>query len=203
MLYISKGNSKMGKIPSISLPPKETCISNSICYEQGCYARNLMFYPEVKRQWTSNLMILKTDIDLYFKGVSEWMEINSPKIFRYHVGGDIISQKYLNNMVTIACKFSKTKFACFTKRYSLDFDSIPANLNIVLSCWPSINLPENEKLSRLWYQDGSELRIPSNAIKCKHSCENCLICWDTSQRHDIISVKKGQLRLFNNLKQRE
>ena len=56
---ISKGNSKMGDIPSVSLPPCTTCNPEAPCFKK-CYAVKIQrLYKTVKTAYENNLEILK------------------------------------------------------------------------------------------------------------------------------------------------
>jgi len=51
--------------------------------------------------------------------VFEQIEKKQPKFFRWHVAGDIPDAMYLAMMYRVACRFKRTKFLAFTKRYNL------------------------------------------------------------------------------------
>lgn len=54
-LHISDGNSKMGKVPSVSLLPGCTCAPGAPCFTSGeCYALALKRYPTVWNAYSEN-----------------------------------------------------------------------------------------------------------------------------------------------------
>ena len=56
---ISNGNSKMGKIPSVSLPPILTCPKGTPCAKR-CYAKRIYNrYPSVKNAYDKELEALE------------------------------------------------------------------------------------------------------------------------------------------------
>lgn len=62
---ISQGNSKMGSIPSVSLPAGVTCRSDCECNKK-CYAKRLeRLRPSVKAAYQSNLDLLNSNRDTY------------------------------------------------------------------------------------------------------------------------------------------
>ena len=64
MVSISSGNSKMGKIPSVSLPAGETCRRDAGCFKK-CYARRFSARrPVVMSAYKNNLDILNKDPDI-------------------------------------------------------------------------------------------------------------------------------------------
>ena len=115
-ISISKGNSKMGFIPSVSLPPIVTCANNCTCAKK-CYAAKLCrLRPNVRNAYQKNLDILKNDIDNYFLQVKAAAMVS--KYFRFHVSGDIPDMNYLDRMVKLAQDLPGTTFLAFTKQYN-------------------------------------------------------------------------------------
>jgi hypothetical protein len=190
IVHISSGNSKLGKhIPNISLPPGHTCVKGVPCAASACYAHKAWVqYPNVRKAWTENLIHFMMEPDNYFADIQRYLWKHKPKRFRWHVAGDIPNQAYLNYMGVLARLNRLTNFLCFTKRYELSYSKLPKNLSIVISAWPGyaiINVPWTAEcytdpggfLPIAWCQDGSETRIPQNAIACPGSCDACNLCW--------------------------
>lgn len=136
---ISKGNSKMGAIPSVSLPACTTCNPSAPCFKK-CYAlRMARRRKSVADAYERNLSILNSDTGAY------WLQVKAAAIttrfFRYHVSGDIPNIDYLLNMVKTAHELPHTTFLAFTKQYTIVNDylnaggEIPANLIIIFSNW--------------------------------------------------------------------
>ena len=68
---ISKGNSKMGAIPSVSLPACITCNPNAPCFKL-CYAAKISrLYSSVKNAYDRNLDILNSDPARYWEQVKQ------------------------------------------------------------------------------------------------------------------------------------
>jgi hypothetical protein len=189
---ISKGNSKLGSIPNVSLPPIISCAKGIPC-AKTCYAmKAYRMYPNVKTCWNDNLQLAKTNKNEYFKGIFEYLRKNNVNYFRWHTSGDILDSNYFTNMVNLALLFD-TKFLVFTKNYDivnkyLDKGGIiPKNFTVVLSAWPEYELKNPHKLPVAWMQDGTEDRISSNAFECQGSCKNCKTCFGTKK--DIVFHK--------------
>ena len=69
---ISKGNSKMGSIPSVSLPPCTTCNPNAPCFKK-CYAVKIQrLYKTVKTAYENNL---DTELELLKKELQHKEEL--------------------------------------------------------------------------------------------------------------------------------
>ena len=195
-VHISSGNSKLGKhIPNISLPPGYTCVKGVPCAEaSSCYAHKAWRqYPNVRRAWTENLIHFMMQPENYFIQIQQYLWLHKPKRFRWHVAGDIPNQDYLEHMILIAKLNRLTAFLCFTKRYELSYSGLPSNLSIIASAWPgysivhvpwtaeAINYVTGGFLPIAWCQDGTETRIPHDAIACPGSCDGCDECWSLRQ----------------------
>lgn len=191
-LSISPGNTKMGAIPSISLPPIATCPKNCPCAKK-CYAAKLCrIYPSVKKAYQKNLDILNSNKKEYW-----WQVYNAAKMtkyFRYHVSGDIPDETYLYNMVSLADLVPETHFLAFTKKYDLVNNaikygvSIPKNLKIIFSEWDGITIPNpyNMPTAAVIFK-GSE-PAPNWKI-CGGNCAECACrgvgCWELKNGETI------------------
>ena len=131
---ISKGNSKLGAIPSVSLPSIKTC-RNCACQEK-CYAQKLeRLRPSVKNAYEHNLGVLLSDPTTYWREVEA--SVMMSRFFRFHVSGDIPNAAYLENMVAVAGRNAHCEILCFTKRYEMVNEFIqkngelPSNLHMI------------------------------------------------------------------------
>jgi hypothetical protein len=194
MVSISHGNSKMGAIPSVSLPACVTCNPSAPCFKK-CYALRLeRRYKTVSNAYARNLEILNSDPASY------WLQVKAAasmtRFFRYHVSGDIPNATYLDRMVQIAIELPGTTFLAFTKQYNIvntyidtfGADAIPANLKIIFSNWGSwkcdnpYNLPVCEVVLK-----GS---APAPDWKvCGGNCTECACrgvgCWEVKTGETI------------------
>lgn len=195
-LSISHGNSKLGAIPSVSLPSVKTC---RVCAcQQKCYAKKLeRLRPSVAKAYQKNLDVLNHDPDTYWREVEG--AIMMSRYFRFHVSGDIPDEGYFRRMVEMADRNRHCEILCFTKRYELVNDAlctgltIPPNLHLFFSAWPGLpmdnpfSLPE----AHVRFRDGSATARP-DAVECGGNCTTCAItgegCW---------ALKRGQQVVFN------
>lgn len=98
-IKISPGNSKMGAIPSVSLPAIKTC-RDCKCKEK-CYAAKLeRLRPTVRNAYQHNLEVLQSNPETFWREVEATVMLN--RYFRFHVSGDIPSKDYLLRMIGIA-----------------------------------------------------------------------------------------------------
>lgn len=191
---ISKGNAKMGAIPSVSLPPIVTCKNCGTCAKK-CYAMKLCrIYPSVKKAYNNNLEILKEDRNAYFQQIKASAMMT--KYFRFHVSGDIIDTDYLDRMCKLARELKGTQFLAFTKNYEdvnayFENHRKPQNLKLIFSlpfdgC--NINNPHNLPTAAVILKGNQ----PKDNYKvCGGNCTECACkgvgCWE---------LKKGETIAF-------
>lgn len=193
---ISKGNSKLGAIPSVSLPSIKTC-RNCACQEK-CYAQKLeRLRPAVRNAYQHNLDVWLKDPETYWREVEA--SIMMSRFFRFHVSGDIPSFKYLINMVEIARRQPHCEILCFTKKYNLVNElveqggELPSNLHMIFSGWVGLEMANPFSLpeAHVRYRDGSTT-AREDAIECGGNCTECALteggCWN---------LQKGQQVVFN------
>lgn len=193
---ISKGNSKLGAIPSVSLPSIKTC-RNCACQEK-CYAQKLeRLRPAVRNAYQHNLEVWIKDPETYWREVEA--SIMMSRFFRFHVSGDIPSFKYLINMVEIARRQPHCEILCFTKKYNLVNEFIeqggelPGNLHMIFSGWVGLEMANPFSLpeAHVRYRDGSTT-ARDGAVECGGNCTECALteggCWN---------LQKGQQVVFN------
>jgi len=192
IVRVSKGNMKLGGIPSLSLPPIKTCRPDAPCRKE-CYAMKAWrLYPSVRESYTKNLDSFQADPARYFTAVATWIAKKKPAFFRFNVSGDIPSQRYLDGLTRVARLNPDTTFLVFTKRYEIDFTNIPANLRVVLAAWPGRPMANPHGLPVAYMRDthAPDARIPSNALACPGSCENCNACWFLADvKRDVVFDK--------------
>ena len=192
-VFISKKNIKLGRIWNVSLPPIATCIPAAPC-EELCYAmKAFRQYEGVRNAWERNLALWKDDPREFEASIGQQVgRARKPlKTFRWHVGGDIPDRAYFAMMRRIAGRFKDTKFLVFTKKYDIVSTAlwIPQNLTVVLSGWPGLEMVNPLGLPVAWMQDGTETRVPDNALECPGHCDKCNLCWQLPHinRHVVFA----------------
>lgn len=194
MVSISNGNSKIGVIPSVSLPPIITCKNCATCAKK-CYAAKLArIYKSVREAYNRNLEILTADRDSYFEQVK--MACKMARYFRFHVSGDIIDVDYLDRMVKIARECKGTEILVFTKNYEdcnsyFETHKKPRNLHLIFSLpftGAKIDNPHNLPTAAVIMR-GQEPK--ENWKVCGGNCTECACkgvgCWE---------LKKGETIAF-------
>lgn len=193
---ISKGNSKLGAIPSVSLPSIKTC-RQCACREK-CYAQKLeRLRPAVRNAYQHNLEVLLKEPETYWREVEA--SVMMSRFFRFHVSGDIPTAEYLANMVAVAGRNSHCEILCFTKRYEMVNEFIeksgelPSNLHMIFSGWVGLDMvnPFSLPEAHVRYRDGSTT-ARDDAVECGGNCTECALteggCWN---------LQKGQQVVFN------
>jgi len=178
-LTISEGNSKVGRVPNISLPPGNSCVLGVPCFSDGCYAmKSYRMYPNVRQAWDRNLELWRCKPDQFIRDMSSYLYETRSSMFRWHVGGDIPDQRYLNMMAEVGRRHHSVSFLCFTKCYNLNYKGLPRNLVIVLSAWPGLDFEENSDLPTAWLAEDPRAPLDSLHIRCPGGCNDCgYQCW--------------------------
>lgn len=191
-ISISPGNSKMGAIPSVSLPPVITCPKGAPCAAK-CYAAKLCrIYPTVKAAYQRNLDLLNENWDAY------WQQLRgaacTSRYFRYHVSGDIPNASYFKEMVITAKQLPGTHFLAFTKRYDIVnryisvFGDLPQNLHVIFSEWGDLTPPNPHNLPTAAVIFKGESPREDWKI-CGGNCAECACrgvgCWELQKGETI------------------
>lgn len=192
---ISNGNSKMGKIPSVSFPSLLTCIKCDC--NKICYAHKLeKLRPSVRQSYLHNWNLYKTDKETYWREVEATIMLS--RFFRFHVSGDIPDQDYIHRMIDVANRNQHCEILCFTKKFNICNKEIserkgelPNNLHLVYSGWKNLKMknPYNLPEAHVRYRDGNTT-ARENAIECNGNCTECAItdrgCWVLEKGEQVV-----------------
>lgn len=180
-ITISEGNRKMGYLPSFSTSPGVTGSCPINC--NGCYAMKMeRIYTSVRKSYANNLQMAVMHMKETFQAISNYLAAFRPVLFRWHVSGDIMNTAYLENMIKLAAAHPETQFFAFTKQYKIVnkyLDSagpIPENLKVIFSGWVGLPMKNPHGLPEAWMQDGTETRVPADAMHCPGDCQSCQKC---------------------------
>ena len=201
IVKISVGNSKMGKVASVSLPPIKTCGNCKECAKR-CYAKQFYLqYPKVRAAYDNNYELVKENMDLYFQQIDGYINYKNVKLFRWHVSGDILDMNYLLKIIHLAETNPNCKFIIFTKMYELintfikKYNSlmpIPNNIKIIFSAWPNVKMENRYKFPVAYMKDqAGKAIIPKDAKECKGNCEKCLMCFNLKHEQSVYFHEHG------------
>ena len=195
---ISRGNSKMGAVPSVSLPPVKTCSPEAVKHcGKKCYVKRYVMRRQktVGAAYERNLFLLENDPEKF------WREVNAAVAmathFRFGVSGDIPDLVYLLNMIDVAERNPHCEILCFTKQYDiinfhLEYhNSFPKNLHIIFSAWKGLPMknPNNLPEAHVFFKDGTTT-AKDGARYCSGNCYECAMtnanCWSLKAGEQII-----------------
>ena len=195
-VFISKGNSKMGNVPNVSLTPGESCRADAPCAETNdCYAMKGRYkmYPKITQPYAENLAFYQEDPEGFFNSIIRQLTGNTMyRFFRWHAAGDIVDKTYFEGMIKVATEVPETKFLCFTKQYEIINEylaegSLPKNLKMVFSGWGAdwhfdnpYNLPEADVKFK---EDDRDF---SNHMFCSGRCDDCFVCWKLDDEDKVV-----------------
>jgi len=199
-LHLSDGNMKLGRIPSVSLPPLVTCVDNPPCATL-CYARKAYegyAAATAGLAWRDNLMFYLSDPSGYFNAIIEALARKRPQVgsepryFRWHVGGDIPDEAYFDGMHKVAALLPGWRFLAYTRRpwawsadYKYTLGQMPENLRIIRSLW--LTDPVDDP-THPWFKvhaKGEALPTTSTSQPCSGSCSECKLCWSLKPGHGV------------------
>ena len=201
VVSISKGNSKMGAIQSVSLPSVITC---RVCEcQQKCYARKLeRIRKSVANAYMNNLRVLMSDPGTYWREVEAAIMLS--RYFRFHVSGDIPDLQYFKNMVKVAARNPHCEILCFTKKYEIVNDyvysgveesghriKLPPNLHVIFSGWKNLPMdnPNGFPEAHVRYKDGTTT-ARADAKECGGNCVACARtdegCWTLRYGEQVV-----------------
>ena len=148
-LCISTGNSKIGRVMNVSLPPILSCANCAGC-SRICYdIKAIIQYASCLDARVRNYAILLLDRARYFALIEQAISRRrTNKYFRWHVAGDIVDIDYFDNMVQIARRHPDFVFWTYTKNYKVvnawcaehGRDAIPSNFRIMFSEWRGMEM---------------------------------------------------------------
>ena len=111
-IKVSKGNIKVGDIPSISFPTGLTCRNDC----KGCYAKRLEQYRwNARKAYETNWKVYESNPELFWREVEAVIMMS--RFFRFHVSGDIPDESYFEHMLEVAERNPHCEIVCFTKKY--------------------------------------------------------------------------------------
>lgn len=148
-----------------------------------------------RKAWAKNARIAKANPKRYFSQIANSIADRRPRQFRWHVAGDILSVDYLRQMCRIAVRHPRTQSLAFTKAFNVvndyeDIAALPANLVVIFSAWPRMKIDNPHGHCIAWMQDGTEGRVPKDALECPGDCENCGTCFQLPKlRRDVVFQK--------------
>jgi hypothetical protein len=190
-LHISKGNSKLGRCPNVSLTPIASCPKNVSC-ARYCYARALcVAFKSTRNAWDENLALWLESPGSYFSQLHDFILSHAPEYFRYHAGGDIPDKRYLDMMNYLATQFPYTRFMAFTKT---EAKSKCENLVIIHSFEVDSSFSDDSRPSAYTLRQG---QLPFETFVCPGSCVSCgHRCWYLGSNERVTFYLHGNFAKY-------
>lgn len=194
-LQVSRWNTKLGVLPSFSLPALKTCPGKTEFCSRLCYGLNGRFARQRMRElYQSNLEVSKQAdfVERIVRGILK----TKTGVFRLHVVGDFYSVEYVEKWLEIADRLPDVKFFGSTRSWRVPglrdtverFRDLP---NVYLRA--SIDFSHLDKPSDSW----RVWSIEGEGDPCLHdyglaeSCITCKKCWQTKDSDIRLRLKWG------------
>lgn len=194
-VHISKGNIKMGTVPSVSLVPFLSCpgVCGSTCGGK-CYAAKIAnLRPNVLKNYAENQALFMLRPEQFFAEVSRAMR--GFRFFRWNVAGDILNRRFLDGMIRAARENPHCESLAFTKQFKTvngwleeNGGELPENLKILFSGWENLEPVNPYNLPTAWAVDfdacgiGGSWDLPDGWNVCGGNCFECACagvgCWN-------------------------
>jgi hypothetical protein len=191
-LYISPGNSKLGFIPSFSIPEDVNCPGATPQCRKDCYFKYMRLrLKRLDKTVKDNDQVVKTDPDWVNRMIHSIQNMNC-RYFRIHTGGDFFDQNYLNGWIETCKSLPDITFLAFTKSFKLDYSAAPDNLNIMWSIFPDTimeDIPPGPKAFTLIPDMTYPASMLLNIKQCAGNCLHCGICFHSNQNQIDVAFK--------------
>ena len=193
---VSRWNTKMGTVPSFSLPVLKTCPGKTEFCSRLCYGLNGRFaQPQMRKIFQSNL-VASNQIDFVERIVREILKTGT-EVFRLHVVGDFYSVEYVERWIEIADRLPGVKFFGSTRSWRVPglrdavtrFRDLP-NVYLRASIDPT-HLDKPPSSWGVWSIEGEGDPCPHDFALGEH-CFTCKKCWQTKDSAICLRLKWGK-----------
>lgn len=200
VIHISDGNTKMGRVPSVSLLPFLTCTKEAcqMCGPQCYTARMACRRNPILHAWAVNTVMA------FHYPQEFWAQLNDAlkgfRFFRFFVGGDIPTRGFYYRMIEAARNNPHCQMWFFTKKHHMvtdladeeiiDSGTLPDNLTHIFSGWDGVR-PYNPH--QFPETNTYEQEKPLEWLSCGNDCFHCA-CYGLgctrAKSGEIIGFKK-------------
>lgn len=205
-MNISLKNTKLGNIPSFSLPALISCPARTIVCSSICYAdRFSKLYKNAEKAYKLNLTGIQ-DKDFVEQLVIKLTKLSTKKknpmtTFRWHVSGDWHGIKYMYDAIKIMKQFPNISFYCYTRNWRLanwlphleELQKLP-NMTVFASIdddtisnneWP----PANYKVAYVGNKEAI-VKAKYNLLPCPNQlvgklCDSCSLCFKSAYKNNM------------------
>ena len=192
---IGMGNTKVGNIPTFSLPSRLTCPGASAWCIEHCYARRFERLRTFCRLGYSRNLVLTWDTERFIGAMLKAIPEDLP-CFRIHVCGDLYSAEYARTWESICLQRPSVRFWAYTRawvvpelRPALEELRQLSNVQVLASTDYTMPLPPED-----WRVAFIEDDERASGIECREqnglsdSCLNCRYCFAANAGHVVFRV---------------
>jgi len=185
-VLISRGNLKLGILPSFSLPAITTCPGKTLFCDQFCFGLQGRYKMDnVKRANDRRLDATLRD-DFVDTIVTEVREVNPPA-FRLHTVGDFYTVEYIKKWIDIAMELPEIIFFGSTRSWRCDFmaailKKFRGMSNVYLKASIDLTDPQGHPYCgwRTWSVEGPGIPCPHD-YGLVDNCAACKRCWTVKE----------------------
>ena len=188
-ITISKRNTKIGKIASLSLPTKKTCIGMTEWCGENCYAeRAEIQYPAVLPSYVRNLEASRLSNFARMTTMEIQALPKSYNLFRIHVAGEFYSVQYIKSWIAIVKANPQMAFYSYTRSWRVPhlvpyLKKLASLANMSLLCSTDIDtFNAGESVPQGMREAYAGDIQPDKSVLClvqskkSPSCEACKLC---------------------------
>jgi len=192
---VGTGNSKLGYIPTFSLPSRLTCPGASAWCIKHCYARRFERLRPFCRMGYSRNLVLTWDTDRFVGTMLARIPPELP-FFRIHVSGDMYDQEYIEHWERICRQRPRVHFCAYTRSWVLPelrpaLESLKqlSNVSLFASTDMTMSLPPEG-----WRAAFIEDDPRASGLECREqngrsdSCLNCRYCFAPNAGNVVFRV---------------
>ena len=196
-MLISRGNLKIGELPSFSLPVITTCPGMTPFCERYCYGLKGNFNLQNVKDANDRRLEASLRNDFVDIVVKEIRQTKTPA-FRLHVVGDFFIVEYVEKWIRIATTLNNVIFFGSTRAWRCDFLSeavkrfrdmdnvyLKASTDLTDSVHPCVGW-------NVWSVEGQGLACPHDEGKVAN-CFVCKRCWTTKKIDVKFKLRWGDV----------
>lgn len=178
---ISDGNSKLGVLPSFSLPPLATCPGATEFCKRFCYGKSGR-YAWRRTKITLSLNLAMSKQANFVEEIEKEITKSKATVFRIHVVGDFYDVRYVKKWIEIADDLPGVAFYGYTRSWRVE--SIARKL-MLLKALPNVRLMASVDFTHVDRPSGwSTVSVEGAGEPCPHDlklvehCLDCRRCWE-------------------------
>lgn len=207
-MLISRGNLKLGKLPSFSLPVMTTCPGKTPFCDHFCYGLKGMFTLEQIKAKNEERLDASLKDNFVSIIIEEIRKTHAPA-FRLHVIGDFYSTDYIKKWIEIATILDKISFFGSTRSWRCDFlaktlkefRDLP-NVFMKASIDATDHLDPFSCGWKVWSIEGEGVLCPHD-FKLVEDCASCGRCWTQKDANVTFRLRWGRQTDYLDLASKE